>query len=111
MPCALTLCASNGARVHAKFVHVKINACLELALVSNKRRVNRLLKKIDARVFNRGYTVHENSLAWSTTEERKERKRKGPERKHECSEDEINVLFQALVSLRGYCVLTLGDNA
>ena len=35
-PCALTLYASNGARARAKFVHVKINACLELAPVSNK---------------------------------------------------------------------------
>ena len=66
VPCALTLCASNGARACAKFVHVKINACLKLA-VSNKRRVKRPLKKIDARAFNRGnmvciymymYTIH-----------------------------------------------------
>ena len=57
-PCALTLCASNGARACEKFVLVEINACLELAPVSNKRRVNRPPKKIDARAFNRGNTVY-----------------------------------------------------
>ena len=55
-PCALTLCASNGVRARAKFVHVKINACLELAPASNKRLVNRPPKKKDARAFNSLYT-------------------------------------------------------
>ena len=30
----------GSARARAKFVHVKINACLELAPLCNKRRVN-----------------------------------------------------------------------
>ena len=43
--------------MRAKFVHMKINACLELAPVSKKLRVNRPAKKIDARAFNRGNMV------------------------------------------------------
>ena len=44
--------------MHAKFVHVKINACFELAPVSKKHWVNKPLNKIDARAFNRGNTLY-----------------------------------------------------